>query len=112
MNTQTANLPQTPKQVWADWDRTHGEWRQYDYWKDPNSSRVEVRRVTRPIGGGHTFVRAEVGDLVLVRWETPTMTHLMPHKDKVYCPRVGWVVSASGSFHTEALIPEGENNEY
>lgn len=58
----------------------HSPWRQYRGWADSTALGVVRSR----IGGGHTFVRAEPGDLVLVRREHGTRV--------AYVPRVGWNV--------------------
>jgi len=99
----TATLPTTADEVVAEFISAHEAYPQYDGWLDGH--RWEVRRVTRTIGGHGTFVRAEVGDLVLVRYHNYTgyISTLTPNYDSVYCPRVGWVVAERGDWVTEAL---------
>lgn len=81
---------------------SHAQYPQYADWFD--GYRWEVRRVTRTIGGNGTFVRAEVGDLVIVRY-APYRGYLttIPNYDSIYCPRVGWIVAGDGDWHTEPV---------
>ena len=102
MTTATETLPTTADEVVAHFTNVHAEHPQYDDWFD--GYRWEVRRVSRTIGGGNTFVRAEVGDLVLVRFaESRGYLTSIPNYDSIYCPRVGWIVAGRANFETEPL---------
>jgi hypothetical protein len=71
----------------------HKRWPQYRDWADGTSLGVVRHR----IGGGSTFVRAEAGDLVLVkrdRRRAGVLAGVRP-SDVAYMPRVGWNVSIS-----------------
>jgi hypothetical protein len=100
MNTTTTT--NAAEQVVADFIAAHAAYPQYADWFDGHT--WEVRRVTRTIGGMGTFVRAEIGDLVIVRYANARgFLTSIPNYDSIYCPRVGWVVAGSGDFHTEPL---------
>lgn len=66
-------------------------WPQYRDWTDGTSLGVVRHR----IGGGSTFVRAEPGDLVLVKRDGGRAGILvgLHRSDVAYMPRVGWNVS-------------------
>jgi hypothetical protein len=80
----------------------HKRWGQYAGWTENTTLGIVARR----IGGGETFVRAEPGDLVLIkrgRYRGWALSGL--HSDDVaYCPRVGWNVSIAHSL----VLPVGE----
>lgn len=99
--TTTDQLPATADDVIGAFLDVHAAYPQYDGWLD---GPTEVRRVTRTIGGHGTFVRAEVGDLVLVRWAEPRgYLTTIPVYDELFCPRVGWIVAGRAAFETEPL---------
>ncbi len=71
----------------AQFQAAHAEHRQYDGWTDG----TVLAEVTLTQGGFNTFVRAEVGDVVLMKpdpypygWAGCTPNHTF------YVPRVGW----------------------
>jgi hypothetical protein len=102
--TTTDQLPTTADEVVAGFNAAHATYPQYEGWLE--GVRWEVRRVVRPIGGPGTgtFVRAEVGDLVLVRYaDYRGYLTSIPNYDSIWCPRVGWVVAGYADFHTEPL---------
>ena len=98
----TDQLPATADEVIDAFFDAHAAYPQYEGWLEQGPT--EVRRVTRTIGGDGTFVRAEIGDLVLVRWAEPRgYLTTIPNYDSIFCPRVGWIVAGRASWETEAL---------
>lgn len=97
----TDQLPTTADEVIAAFRDVHATHPQYDGWID---DRTEVRRVVRTIGGHGTFVRAEIGDLVLVRRaEFRGYLTTIPNYDSIFCPRVGWIVAGRADWETEPV---------
>lgn len=72
-----------------EFDAHHKRWDQYRGWTGGTVLGVVRQR----IGGGGTFVRAEPGDLVLVkRGPRPRLAVSAAGDDTAYVPRVGWNV--------------------
>jgi len=69
----------------ADCAAYHACWPQYAGWADDTALGI----VTRRIGGGRTYVRAEVGDLVLIKPPAPPAE---PGDITAWCPRVASAV--------------------
>ena len=92
-NTPSAtDLPSTVEELWAHWEAEHAPHPQYAEWRQT----ATPARITRRVGGGRTFVRAEPGDLVLARTSTATGRV----ETIAYCPRVGWNVLIGHNDHT------------
>jgi hypothetical protein len=82
----------------------HKRWDQYRGWTDSTTLGV----VTHRLGGDGTFVRAEAGDLVLVkrgRCRPWALSGLYPD-DVAYMPRVGWNVSIAFGGVRDAPVPD------
>lgn len=71
------------------WMREMGDYPQYENWLDG----TEVAVITQTVGGRGTFVRAEVGDVVLLKPEVASLCGTTRASDVAWCPRVGWNVS-------------------
>lgn len=59
---------------------------QYDGWTDDTI----LAKITQRIGGGDTFVRAEIDDVVPVKRSERERVGLMYSGDHCWVPRVGW----------------------
>lgn len=67
--------------------RTHAQWSQYQGWTDG----TVLAQVTLTQGGFGTFVRAEVGDVVLMKPDPhPNLLAGLTPDHTFYVPRVGW----------------------
>jgi hypothetical protein len=73
-------------------DAAHAKYPQYRDWNDD----TELAWITQRQGGGRTFVRAELGDVVLAK---PAGDHGRSHGHvTAFAPRVGWVCVFSWGF--------------
>lgn len=67
----------------------HKRWDQYRGWTEGTTLGIVRQR----LGGGSTFVRAEAGDLVLVKRDRGRAWIGCARNDTAYVPRVGWKCS-------------------
>jgi hypothetical protein len=99
----TETLPTTAREVVDNWLAHVEPYPQYHGWL--TTKRWDVRRLKQRIGGDGTFVRGEVGDLVLVfpkehrGWLTS-----WPEYDTVYVPRVEWNVAIPAAAYADEPI--------